>query len=60
MPTYRYKCRKCKKEFECVQSIHDKALTEHRECGGIMDRLMPTRIGIQFKGEGFYSNDKNI
>ena len=65
MPTYEYHCRKCDKNFEMFQSMHDEPL---RECPkdlcrlpkwghGKVKRLLGTGAGIIFKGSGFYSTD---
>ncbi len=56
MPTFKYRCRKCLKEWEVIQKITDKPITEHRSCGGIADRLIQP-VSISFKGKGFHGND---
>ena len=57
MPTYDYKCTKCKKEFEFFQSMNDKPLTECPECHGKMKRKIGAGLGPIFKGSGFYETD---
>ena len=57
MPTYRYRCTTCNFEFDAVQSMMDSPLTECRKCPGNVIRLIQP-VGIQFKGQGFYINDK--
>ena len=58
MPTYRYRCKSCKHEFDAVQSMMDNPLKTCVKCGkdSIMRLIQP--VGIQFKGDGFYINDK--
>ena len=58
MPSYRYFCHKCNKEFEATQKNTDSPLEIHDNCGGgELERLMPKSVGIRFKGKGFASND---
>ena len=57
MPTYEYRCQKCKREFEVMQSMRDKALATCDECGGKLKRLIGSGAGIIFKGSGFYCTD---
>jgi putative FmdB family regulatory protein len=56
MPTYLYRCKQCKKEFEIYHSI----LTTMRtcpDCGGELEKLITPNAGFIFKGSGFYSTD---
>jgi len=57
MPTYDYKCKKCERLFEVVQSMNDKPLTKCDECGGTLKRLIGAGAGLIFKGTGFYCTD---
>jgi putative FmdB family regulatory protein len=65
MPTYEYQCEKCRKPFECFQSMKDAALTvcpknlcRQKTWGrGKVKRLMGTGAGLIFKGSGFYITD---
>ena len=57
MPTYQYRCLKCKYEFEIVQKMVDDPLAECPECKGKIKRLIGAGAGIIFKGDGFYSTD---
>lgn len=59
MPTYEYKCRKCKKTFEAFQRISDAPLTACEKCGakGTVSRLVSRGTGLIFKGSGFYVTD---
>ena len=65
MPTYEYQCEKCKKSFECVQSMKDapmktcpKDLCRQKTWGkGKIKRQVGTGAGLLFKGSGFYITD---
>lgn len=56
MPTYEYRCKSCGEELEVVQSFTDDPLTECPACGGALRKVFG-RIGITFKGSGFYKTD---
>ena len=56
MPTYEYRCKSCGHELEAVQSFTDDSLTECPACGGPLRKVFG-RIGITFKGSGFYKTD---
>jgi putative FmdB family regulatory protein len=57
MPTYEYKCLKCKHTFEEFQKITDKPLVKCPKCGGPVKRLISGGAGLIFKGSGFYVTD---
>ena len=57
MPTYDYKCTKCGDEFSVEQSMRDKPLTRCKKCRGKLQKLLPRRINLIFKGSGFYVTD---
>ncbi|MDP7395754.1 MAG: zinc ribbon domain-containing protein [Lentisphaeria bacterium] len=57
MPTYEYKCTKCKHQFEAVQKMTDKPLTRCPECRCKIKRLIGAGAGVIFKGSGFYTTD---
>lgn len=65
MPTYEYECKKCKKSFECVQSMKDDAFAtcpkdhcQMKKWGkGKVQRLLGGGAGLIFKGSGFYITD---
>ena len=65
MPTYEYRCEKCKKTFEVFQSMKDAAFTTcpKEQCRqktwgkGKVKRLLGTGAGLIFKGSGFYITD---
>ena len=65
MPTYEYRCEKCKKSFEIFQSMKADALEicpedhcQMRKWGkGPVKRQIGTGAGLIFKGSGFYITD---
>ncbi|MBI4432160.1 MAG: zinc ribbon domain-containing protein [Candidatus Omnitrophica bacterium] len=57
MPTYEYKCLKCKKTFEKFQPMTDKPLRACVHCKGKVERLIGAGSGLIFKGAGFYVTD---
>ena len=57
MPTYEYRCLKCKKHFDYTQTMSSKALTKCIHCKGKVERLIGTGSGLIFKGSGFYQTD---
>jgi putative FmdB family regulatory protein len=56
MPTYDYECENGHR-FEVFQSMKDDPLTECRECGAAVKRLIGPGAGFLFKGDGFYITD---
>ena len=66
MPTYEYRCTKCQKTFDAVQSMKDDRFTicpenlcqmEGEWGRGEVTRLLGTGAGLIFKGSGFYITD---
>ncbi len=56
MPVYEYECTKCRKHFEIMQKISDDPLTNCRECGGDLKKLI-TNTSFVLKGSGWYVTD---
>ena len=56
MPTYEYRCSKCKKDFEVVQKITDDPVKDCPKCGGSVERLINATNFI-LKGSGWYKSD---
>ncbi len=56
MPIYEYRCRKCNREFEVVQSISDPELKRCKFCKGPVTKLM-SRSSFHLKGSGWYVTD---
>lgn len=57
MPTYEYRCLKCKKKFDKLQSMKEPALKTCIYCKGKVERLIGGGAGLIFKGSGFYETD---
>ena len=57
MPTYEYRCQKCRRLQEAFQSITAKPLRKCTRCGGTLKRLLGRGSGFIFKGSGFYITD---
>lgn len=57
MPTYEYKCLKCKKSFDQLQRMTEKPLTKCIYCKGKVERQIGAGSGLIFKGTGFYITD---
>jgi putative FmdB family regulatory protein len=57
MPTYDYRCTKCRKRFAVEQSIRDKPLSKCRTCGAKLEKMLPKSVNLIFKGPGFYVTD---
>jgi len=56
MPIFEYDCENCGK-FENLQMPSEKDLIICPKCGANVKKLMSTRMGIVFKGSGFYCTD---
>jgi putative FmdB family regulatory protein len=57
MPTYEYRCLKCKKKFEKLQSMKENPIKKCVFCSGRVERLIGAGVGLIFKGSGFYATD---
>ena len=55
MPTYDYKCEKCKKKFELFQKISDPSIEKCPDCGGKVKRLVSAAT-FTLKGGGWYKD----
>lgn len=56
MPVYTYSCVNCGLQ-EISQSIHDSTLISCPICYTMDFKKIYGKVGIQFKGSGFYSTD---
>jgi putative FmdB family regulatory protein len=56
VPTYSYACTECDNRFDEVQAFSDDALTTCAKCNGRLRKLFG-KVGVVFKGSGFYRND---
>jgi len=57
MPNYKYKCTVCNYQFNKIQSIKSKPLTQCPKCNGKVKKIISGGTGVIFKGSGFYVND---
>ena len=56
MPIYEYHCKDCGEQFEALQKITAKPLTECRFCSGTVEKLV-SNSSFTFKGGGWYITD---
>ena len=56
MPLYEYKCRKCGRNTEKIESVSGPHLKKCPHCGGKVESVI-TAPAIQFKGAGWYVTD---
>ena len=56
MPLYEYRCRKCGRRFEKIESLSASHTKKCPHCGGKAERQL-TAPAIQFKGSGWYVTD---
>ena len=57
MPTYDYRCSKCKHRFELFHSISDDTVKRCPKCKAKATRVPSGGAGLLFKGSGFYITD---
>ncbi|HEY2548926.1 MAG TPA: zinc ribbon domain-containing protein [Candidatus Acidoferrum sp.] len=56
MPLYEYKCLKCGKHTEKIESVAGPHLKKCPHCGGKVESVI-TAPAIKFKGSGWYVTD---
>jgi putative FmdB family regulatory protein len=56
MPIYRYVCDNCGHEFTVMHGMNETPEIFCEKCGSLARRGIG-RVGIAFKGSGFYIND---
>ena len=56
MPLYEYKCLKCGRLTEKIESVDGPHLKKCPHCGGKVESLL-SAPAIQFKGSGWYVTD---
>jgi putative FmdB family regulatory protein len=56
VPLYEYKCLKCGKKTEKIESVSGPFLKKCPHCGGKVERVQ-SAPAIQFKGSGWYVTD---
>ena len=60
MPVYKYQCEACGHTFRVLQSLNgDEAadLPHCEHCGEEALKRVLSRVGVLYKGSGFYSTD---
>lgn len=57
MPLYEYRCERCKKLTEVIQSFSEKPLRICPHCGQRALKKLMSSPAIQFKGSGWYVTD---
>jgi putative FmdB family regulatory protein len=56
MPMYRYVCENCGNEKVVFHSMNEKVEVICDRCGHVMKKTIG-RVGVIFKGSGFYTTD---
>jgi len=56
MPIYEYRCSKCGKTFEALQSISAEPISKCIYCQGRTKKII-SLSSFQFKGKGWYITD---
>ena len=56
MPMYRYVCENCGNEKVVLHGMNESPTIICDKCGSVMKKSIG-RVGIIFKGSGFYSTD---
>lgn len=56
MPLYEYKCLKCRRNTEKIETVSGPHLKKCPHCGGKVESVI-TAPSIQFKGTGWYVTD---
>lgn len=57
MPFYRYECAKCRSEFRVLRQNDDEDTVLCPRCGSAKTHRLLPRIGVIYKGKGYYSTD---
>jgi putative FmdB family regulatory protein len=57
MPFYRYECVACKSEFRVLRRTDDGTVVSCPQCGSAKTKRLLPRIGVIYKGKGYYSTD---
>ena len=57
MPFYRYQCETCGHVFKVLQNNGDKPSVRCPKCGGENTHRLLPRIGVIYKGNGYYTTD---
>jgi putative FmdB family regulatory protein len=57
MPFHRFECASCGSEFRVLRQNGDVASATCPHCGGGQTKRLLPRIGVIYKGKGYYSTD---
>jgi len=57
MPFYRYECLDCGESFKVLHQNGDQEPAVCPACGSSRTRRLLPRIGVVYKGSGYYSTD---
>jgi putative FmdB family regulatory protein len=57
MPIYEYACGECEHEFEALQKMSDKALTDCPECDKVALVKKISAAAFRLSGSGWYETD---
>ena len=57
MPIYRYQCLECDTTFKVLQRDGNETSAVCPECGGEKTKRLLPRVGVIYKGSGYYSTD---
>lgn len=55
MPLYRYRCEACAHTFSVLDSLDSAEVRTCEECGAPRAHRIPARVGVHYKGSGFYT-----
>jgi putative FmdB family regulatory protein len=57
MPFYRYECANCSNEFRVLRRNDEEDSVSCPHCGSVKTKRLLPRIGVIYKGKGYYSTD---
>ncbi len=57
MPFYRYECASCRSEFRILRRNDDGSSAACPHCGSPQTKRLLPRIGVIYKGRGYYSTE---
>ncbi|MHA2609657.1 MAG: FmdB family zinc ribbon protein [bacterium JZ-2024 1] len=57
MPIYEFRCKQCQYQWQEFLVPQESLPDKCPRCGGEVRKLLPSSVGIAFKGSGFYVTD---
>ncbi len=60
MPTYTFRCRKCKTTVVVEHSMTAEHPKTHKGCGGTLTRVFDSQCDPIYKGAGFFHTDSRL